>query len=92
MQSRQSIIPSFLAKRQTRHVDVPLIFTSYNLTEAKEDYELILENSPSELMTKAGKVKNPYRSYRSIRDFEFDHDSDVFYCNQYLSVVVNAAN
>ena len=76
----------------TRHVDVPLIFTSYNLTEAKEDYELILENSPSELMTKAGKVKNPYRSYRSIRDFEFDHDSDVFYCNQYLSVVVNAAN
>ena len=71
----------------TRHAGVPLIFTSYNLSEAQADYQLILENSNSELISQACKVVNPYRSYRSIRDFEFDHDNDVFYCNQYLSVV-----
>ena len=71
----------------TRHAGVPLIFTSYTLSEAQADYQLILENSSEELSTKTCKVLNPYRSYRSIRDFEFDHDCDVFYCNQYLSIV-----
>ena len=61
-------------------------FTSYNLSEAKADYKLIIENS-NELSIKACQILNPYRSHRSIRDFEFDHDSDVFYANQYLSVV-----
>ena len=71
----------------TRHIGVPLIFTSYTRTEAMRDYDIILKSSDHELKTDARQVRNPFRSYRPVRDFEFDNDSDVFYSNQYCSVV-----
>lgn len=72
----------------TKHPGVPLIFTSYTLTEAQRDYELILKSANGELKTQVGKELNPFRSFRPIRDFEYDNDSDVFYYNQYFSVVI----
>ena len=71
----------------TRYVDVPLIFTSYTKTEAMRDYEIILKSSEHDLKTNARQLHNPFRSYRPVRDFEFDNDCDVFYSNQYFSVV-----
>jgi len=71
----------------TRHTGVPLIFTSYTQTEALRDYELIRKSSEHDLMIDACQVRNPFRSYRPVRDFEFDNDCDVFYSNQYLSIV-----
>ena len=71
----------------TRHVGVPLIFTSYTQTEAMRDYEIIQKSSEHDLKTDARQLHNPFRSYRPVRDFEFDNDCDVFYNNQYFSVV-----
>lgn len=73
----------------TQHGKIPLIFTSYTLTEAQKDYDLIQKCSNHDLEIHACKLQNPFRSYRSIRDFEFDNDCDVFYANQYFSVVSN---
>ena len=70
----------------TGYEGVPLLFTSYTKTEAEKDLGLILK-SRQELQVDAQQVVNPFRSHRPIRDFEFDNDCDVFYANQYLSVV-----
>ena len=71
----------------TRHPGVPLIITSYTLTEAERDLALILGSASHDLNTDACKIRNPFRSHRSHRDFEYDNDQDVFYSNQYLSVL-----
>lgn len=70
----------------TQHVGVPVLFTSYNLTEAKRDFSSILK-SRSDLQVKAAKVKNPFQSWRPHRDFEMCQNKDIFYANQYFSVV-----
>ena len=71
----------------TKFTDVPLIFTSYTFTEAEKDFELIQKFSNNDIVVEACKIENPFRSHRPVRDFEFDNDCDVFYCNQFLSVV-----
>ncbi len=35
----------------------------------------------------AGAERNPYRSHRPIRDFEFNDNNDCFFNNNYYSVV-----
>ena len=82
---------------------MPLVFTSYTKTEAAKDlntfktaiqkHEQQFEGS-SKLITTTNEVKievemqmNPYRSNRSIRDFEFDNNCDTFYSNQFFTVV-----
>ena len=77
-----------------RHVGVPLIFTSYTISEAQKDLDLIRKSLDHDLNLKieARHIKNPFRSHRSHRDFEYDNDYDVFYSNQYLSVVRRTAD
>ena len=72
-----------------RHVGVPLIFTSYTYSEAQKDLDLIRKSLDHDLNLKieARHIENPFRSHRPHRDFEYDNDCDVFYSNQYLSVV-----
>ena len=86
-----------------RNNDVPLLFTSYTKTEAAKDlhafktaiqkHQQTFEGS-NKLIAKTNQIKielemqlNPFRSNRSIRDFEFDNNCDTFYSNQYLTVV-----
>ncbi len=69
-----------------RHPGVPLVFTSYTLTEALKDLKLIKE-ACEELLVDVAAERNPFRSQRPIRDFEFDGGNDVFYSNNYYSVV-----
>ena len=71
----------------TKNIGVPLIFTSYTLSESKKDFDLIRKSALHDLITDVSQVRNPFRSHRPVRDFEFDNDCDVFYSNQYLSVV-----
>lgn len=74
----------------TKHTGVPLIFTSYTYTEAGRDLELVQKASSSAqqpLKVEVAKMRNPFRSFRPVRDFEYDNDCDVFYSNQYFSVV-----
>ena len=71
----------------TKHKGVPLIFTSYTWTESKRDYDLIRQESQHEIGTDECMLPNPFRSYRPVRDFEYENDRDVFYSNQYYSVV-----
>ena len=71
-----------------QHVNVPLIFTSYTLTEAHKDLKVFKDNvDAANLSFDKTKVANPFRSHRPVRDFEFDNNCDVFYSNQYLTVV-----
>ena len=86
-----------------RNVDVPLVFTSYTKTEASKDLlaftQAIKEHEnqnagSNKLITRTDQVKvevemqlNPFRSNRSIRDFEFDNNCDTFYSNQFMTVV-----
>lgn len=70
----------------TRHPGTPLLFTSYTKTEAAKDMALI-EATSNNLKVEACCEANPFRSHRPVRDFEYDSDKDVFYSNQYLSVV-----
>ena len=73
-----------------REEDTPLIFTSYNLTEAEKDLKLILEANKEvgrNLKVEVGAKENPFRGHRPFRDFEFCQNRDVFFHNQYYSVV-----
>ena len=86
-----------------RNIDVPLVFTSYTRTEASKDLiaftQAIKQHEKqnlgsSKLIARTDQVKvevemqlNPFRSNRSIRDFEFDNNCDTFYSNQFMTVV-----
>ena len=70
----------------TKHSAVPLIFTSYTKTEALKDLELV-KNSRENLEVLVSGQRNPFRSHRPIRDYECDDDCDVFYSNNYFSLV-----
>jgi hypothetical protein len=86
-----------------RNNGVPLVFTSYTKTEAAKDlhaFKMAIQQheekceGSNKLITKTNQVKievemqpNPYRSNRSIRDFEFDNNCDTFYSNQFITVV-----
>lgn len=71
-------------------VGVPVVFTSYTLTEAKRDLErvkrVVAEDGGRELSFDTSCQENPFRSFRPIRDYEFSENRDVFYNNQYYSV------
>lgn len=69
-----------------RRANVPLLFTSYTLTEAEKDLKLI-QGTEEDLKIVAERTRNPFRSHRPIRDFECDNNKDVFYNNQYFSLV-----
>ncbi len=79
-------------KYLTRHEDVPLLFTSYTLTEAEKDFKLVREAAENELQINVAKAQNPFRSHRPVRDFECDNDCDVFFCNSFYSVVRAKSN
>jgi hypothetical protein len=70
---------------------VPLLFTSYTKTEANKDLGLIQKSCPNIQILKSA-AKNPFRSHRPIRDFEYDNDCDVFYSNNFFSVVVKKSD
>ena len=63
-----------------------LIFTSYTRTEANQDLARFLQYTPGCTVLLAAQP-NPMSSRRPIRDWETDGNEDVFYANQYLSVV-----
>ncbi len=71
-----------------RHPEVPLLFTSYTLSEARKDLALIRDlNNKVDLCVDASCERNPYRSHRPIRDFEFNENDDCFFNNNFFSVV-----
>lgn len=70
-----------------READTPVIVTSYNLTEAEKDLKLISEANAGKLKVEVGAQENPFRGHRPFRDFEFCQNRDVFFHNQYYSVV-----
>ena len=78
-------------KLLVEHPRVPLIFTSYTENEAGLDLASFRKQfDQAELEKLSFEVvgaKNSYRSHRPVRDFACDNDRDVFYANQYLTVV-----
>ena len=73
-----------------RHTGVPLILTSYTETEAAKDLNLVRKAAKEvqgQLREDVSGQRNPFRSHRPIRDFECDGGNDVFYSNNYYSVV-----
>ena len=70
-----------------RHPGVPLVLTSYTLTEATKDLDLLLSAVDGGVDVVAGRERNPFRSQRPIRDFEFDRNEDCFFSNNYYSIV-----
>jgi len=64
-----------------------LIFTSYTKGEADADLTRFLDYCDSEVELLVKAEENPMRSHRPIRDWEQDRDRDVFYSNQFISVV-----
>jgi len=69
-----------------------LIFTSYTEGEAVTDLARFLEHCDKEVEVLARCEENNMRSHRPIRDWEQDRDKDVFYSNQFISVVKQAGN
>lgn len=65
----------------------PVVFTSYTLGEARQDLARLLDTVQGEVEVLARCESNPMRSHRPIRDWERDQDRDMFYSNQFLSVV-----
>ena len=55
-------------------------------SEAVKDLDLIQKCPGLEILTSL--LRNPFRSHRPIRDFEFDDDCDVFYSNNFYSIAV----
>jgi len=68
----------------------PVIFTSYTKGEAQADLKRFLDASDADLEILLNCAENPMRSYRPIRDWEMEDEKDVFYNNQYLSVVMGS--
>lgn len=69
------------------HPGTLLIFTSYTKGEAETDLVRFQEHCEQEVEVLARCEENTMRSHRPIRDWELDCDKDVFYSNQFLSVV-----
>ena len=65
----------------------PVIFTSYTRGEAMRDMARLEQMCEAELEVLVRCERNVMRSHRPVRDWEMDEDRDVFYSNQYLSVV-----
>jgi len=65
----------------------PLVFTSYTKGEAESDLERLHGCSSEDVEVLAKCEENKMRSHRPIRDWELDNDKDVFYSNQFVSVV-----
>lgn len=65
---------------------VPLIVTSYTNSAGSKNLEVLRKVNPS-VKVDLENVNNPFRSLRPVRDFEFLNDYDVFYSNQFCSVV-----
>lgn len=64
-----------------------LIFTSYTRGEARQDLARFIAHAPPGCLVRLAAQPNPMSSRRPIRDWETDGNEDVFYANQYLSVV-----
>ena len=69
------------------HQGAVLAFTSYTRTEAQADLETFTTHCDQELEILVNCEINTMRSHRPIRDWEMDHENDVFYSNQFISVV-----
>ena len=65
----------------------PVIFTSYTKGEAEKDMERFQQCCETDLEILVRCERNVMRSHRPIRDWEMDDDRDIFYSNQFLSVV-----
>ena len=66
----------------------PVILTSYTKGEAEKDLERLIkycEKEKLEVMVRC--QPNEMRSRRPVGDWELDQDNDLFYANQYYSVV-----
>jgi len=66
-----------------------LIFTAYTASEAEKDLERLLKYCDVEVLVSH---QNPMRSYRPCRDWENDQNKDVFYSNQFVTVVSSNAS
>jgi len=66
--------------------ETPLVLTSYTKGEAQSDLNRLLKHS-GDLDILVNCQENEMRSHRPIRDWELDNDNDVFYSNQFVSVV-----
>ena len=75
----------------TKFPGVPLLFTSYTLTEADKDLDLILKCSEGDVTVDERKIENPFRSFRPFRDYEFSNNSDVFYGNSFMTILRKAS-
>ena len=64
-----------------------LAFTSYTRTEAGADMERFSQHCQQDVEILVNCEENKMRSHRPIRDWEMDEENDVFYSNQFLSVV-----
>ena len=70
-----------------RHSNIPLILTNHTLTHSKESLKRMTDLNLDLDLIKTNE-KNPFRSHRPIRDYELNQDMDVFYNNQYLSILI----
>ena len=69
------------------HPAALLAFTSYTRTEARADLERFREHCHQDMEVLVNCEENTMRSHRPIRDWEMDEERDVFYSNQFISVV-----
>jgi len=69
------------------HDNSLVIFTSYTKGEADADLNRFLVHCDQEVEVLVKAKENSMRSHRPIRDWELDRDRDVFYSNQFISVV-----
>jgi len=76
---------SDLAELCDQRGDALLIFTAYTKGEADKDLDRWNSYCESEVVVAA--QENAMKSLRPCRDWENDDNKDVFYANQYLSVV-----
>jgi len=65
----------------------PLVFTSYTRGEAHQDLARLITTVEEDVEVLVRCQENPMRSHRPVRDWERDQDRDVFYSNQFVSVV-----
>ena len=63
-----------------------LLVTSYTHSEAEKDLERLVRHCEEVEVLEAA-VLNPMQSWRPCRDWENDGNKDIFYSNQYLSIV-----
>ena len=66
---------------------MPLVFTSYTLGEAEGDLARLLDTVDGEVEVLVSCQENVMRSQRPVRDWAREEGRDVFYSNQYVSVV-----